>query len=46
MMQQLQQQGVEILNFVLYRRQCPIQSVTLFPKILKNNAKSTCYGVD
>ena len=35
MMQQLQQQGVEILNFVLYRRQCPIQSVTLFPKILK-----------
>ena len=23
MMQQLQQQGVEILNFVLYRRQCP-----------------------
>jgi uroporphyrinogen-III synthase len=35
MMQRLQQQGVEILNFVLYRRQCPIQSVTLFPKILK-----------
>ncbi|MGL5405106.1 MAG: uroporphyrinogen-III synthase, partial [Acinetobacter sp.] len=35
MMQQLQQQGVEILNFVLYRRQCPIQSVTLFPEILK-----------
>ena len=35
MMQQLQQQGVEILNYVLYRRQCPIQSVTLFPKILK-----------
>ena len=35
MMQQLQQQGVEILNFVLYRRQCPIQSITLFPKILK-----------
>lgn len=35
MMQQLQQQGVEILNFVLYRRQCPIQSVTLFSEILK-----------
>lgn len=35
MMQQLQQQGVEILNYVLYRRQCPIQSVTVFPKILK-----------
>ncbi|MDO3665888.1 uroporphyrinogen-III synthase [Acinetobacter higginsii] len=35
MMQQLQQQGVEILNFVLYRRQCPEQSFTKFPEIVK-----------
>jgi len=35
MMQQLQQQGVEILNFVLYRRQCPEQSFIKFPEIVK-----------
>lgn len=35
MMQQLQQQGVEILNFVLYSRQCPKHSVMIFPEILK-----------
>lgn len=34
MMQQLQQQGIEVLNFVLYRRQCPQQSFALFPEIL------------
>ncbi|ENX16856.1 hypothetical protein F895_01314 [Acinetobacter sp. CIP 64.2] len=35
MMQQLQQRGVEILNFVLYHRQCPKQSVAVFPEIVK-----------
>lgn len=35
MMQQLQHQGVEILNFVLYSRQCPKQSAIIFPEILK-----------
>ncbi|OBY72504.1 uroporphyrinogen-III synthase [Acinetobacter gyllenbergii] len=35
MMQQLQQHGVEILNFVLYHRQCPKQSVIAFPEIVK-----------
>ncbi|ENX31928.1 hypothetical protein F889_03818 [Acinetobacter colistiniresistens] len=35
MMQQLQQQGVEILNFVLYHRQCPKQSFAAFPEIVK-----------
>ncbi|MCH7335377.1 uroporphyrinogen-III synthase [Acinetobacter sp. NIPH 2699] len=35
MMQQLQQRGVSILNFVLYRRQCPEQSLTDFLDILK-----------
>ncbi|MCH7316149.1 uroporphyrinogen-III synthase [Acinetobacter sp. ANC 3882] len=35
MMQQLQQHGVEILNFVLYHRQCPEQSFTLFPEIVR-----------
>ncbi|WP_343621768.1 uroporphyrinogen-III synthase [Acinetobacter proteolyticus] len=35
MMQQLQQQGVEILNFVLYHRQCPEQSLIAFPEIVK-----------
>jgi uroporphyrinogen-III synthase len=35
MMQQLQQQGVEILNFVLYHRRCPKQSVYAFPEIVK-----------
>lgn len=35
MMQQLQQQGVEILNFVLYHRQCPTQSFIAFPEIVK-----------
>lgn len=34
MMQQLQQQGVSLLNFVLYRRQCPENSVVHFPKII------------
>lgn len=36
MMQQLQQQGVSVLNFVLYRRQCPELSVLKIPTILKN----------
>lgn len=36
MMQQLQQQGISVLNFVLYRRQCPELSVLKFPTILKN----------
>lgn len=35
MMQQLQQQGVSVLNFVLYRRQCPELSVLKIPTILK-----------
>ena len=34
MMQQLQQQGISILNFVLYHRQCPEISVRRFPDIL------------
>ena len=34
MMQQLQQQGVSVLNFVLYRRQCPESSVQYFPHML------------
>ncbi|ENV38951.1 hypothetical protein F959_00081 [Acinetobacter venetianus RAG-1 = CIP 110063] len=36
MMQQLQQQGISVLNFVLYRRQCPELSVIKTPTILKN----------
>ncbi|WP_278395053.1 uroporphyrinogen-III synthase [Acinetobacter venetianus] len=36
MMQQLQQQGVSVLNFVLYRRQCPELSVLKILTILKN----------
>jgi uroporphyrinogen-III synthase len=36
MMQQLQQQGISVLNFVLYRRQCPELSVLKFSTILKN----------
>lgn len=35
MMQQLQQQGVSILNFVLYRRQCPEGSKTGFLNIVQ-----------
>lgn len=35
MMQQLQQQGIEVLNFVLYRRQCPQQSFQIFPEMVK-----------
>ena len=35
MMQQLQRQGVEILNFILYRRQCPQDSIVRFPQILE-----------
>lgn len=35
MMQQLQQRGVSILNFVLYRRQCPEKSRTDFFNILR-----------
>lgn len=35
MMQQLQQQGVKIANFVLYHRQCPQQSVFEFPRLLE-----------
>lgn len=34
MMQQLQQQGIEVLNFVLYRRQCPQQSSAVFAELL------------
>ena len=34
MMQQLQQQGINVLNFVLYRRQCPEISLSKFPEIL------------
>lgn len=33
MMQQLQQQGVVVLNFVLYRRECPVASQTQFVNI-------------
>ena len=35
MMQQLQQQGISVLNFVLYRRQCPELSVLKIHTILK-----------
>ena len=34
MMQQLQQRGISILNFVLYHRQCPEISLKRFPDIL------------
>lgn len=34
MMQHLQQTGVKILNFILYRRQCPELSLTKFPKLV------------
>ncbi|QER40810.1 uroporphyrinogen-III synthase [Acinetobacter suaedae] len=35
MMQQLQQKGVTIANFVLYRRQCPQESFIKFPQLLE-----------
>ena len=41
MMQQLCQQGIQVLNFVLYRRQCPLQSqqqtLHLLPKLQQHN---------
>lgn len=35
MMQQLQQQGMTILNFVLYQRYCPESTTIKFPQLLK-----------
>lgn len=34
MMRQLQQQGISVLNFVLYRRACPHQTLALFQNAL------------
>lgn len=34
MMQQLIQQGIEVANFVLYERRCPVQSVAKMPYII------------
>lgn len=45
MMQQLQQQGVVLLNFVLYQRQCPEESIVYFPNILKKLDSNQCAAV-
>lgn len=37
MMETLQQQGIQILNFVLYRRQCPQASYSTFKHLTQNS---------
>lgn len=39
MMQQCQQRGIEILNFVLYERYCPSTSIELIPQIIATFAQ-------
>jgi uroporphyrinogen-III synthase len=45
MMQQLQDTGMQILNFVLYQRQCPAQSINLIPLLLDKIRQHRHYSV-
>lgn len=45
MMQQLQAQGMHILNFVLYQRQCPPMCQTLMPLLAKKIQENLAYAV-
>lgn len=45
MMQQLQQQGLNILNFVLYQRQCPEPSQLKFPILAQKYQKQPAIAI-